>query len=206
MVVHCLAVGELQANCYVVVCEETHEAIVIDPGAEPSRIVGFLSKHEITPRLVVNTHGHFDHIGANAALKEHYGVEVVIHGCDATMLTDPSENLSDWIPGGAPVLSPSPDRLVDTGDVVAVGTTQLHVIHTPGHSRGSICLLGPGVLFSGDTLFMCGVGRTDLPGGDEDLLYESLRSKLFVLPDDVLVYPGHGQQTTVGHERRSRIV
>lgn len=206
MVIHRLTVGELQVNCYVVVCEETHDAIVIDPGAESSRIIDFVHRHMIAPRLLVNTHGHFDHIGGNADLKEQFSVEVVIHRFDAPMLTDPSQNLSEWIPGSAHVLSPSPDRLVDTGDVLSVGRVKLQVMHTPGHSRGSICLLGPDVLFSGDTLFMCGVGRTDLPDGDADLLHESLTTKVFALPDSVLVYPGHGQQTTIGSERCSGIV
>lgn len=201
MIVERVEVGELGVNCYIVACESTRHAMVIDPGAEAERIAQLIETRGYSLRLIVNTHGHFDHIGGNAHLKARFSPTLAIHGLDACMLADPEANLSWFLPEELSVVSPVADRMLSDGYRVAAGTASLEVIHTPGHTPGSICLLGEGVLFSGDTLFKDGVGRTDLPGGDGSQLRDSLAAKVFVLPDSTRVCPGHGPETSVGQER-----
>lgn len=202
MIVERVEVGELGVNCYIVACESTRQAMVIDPGAEAERVAQLIETRGYSLRLIVNTHGHFDHIGGNAHLKARFSPTLAIHRLDACMLADPEANLSWFLPERLSVVSPMADRMLSDGDRVAAGTASLEVIHTPGHTSGSICLLGEGVLFSGDTLFKDGVGRTDLPGGDGSQLSDSLAAKIFVLPDSTRVCPGHGPETSVGQERQ----
>lgn len=201
MVIECITVGEIQANCYVVACETTKKAIVVDPGAEGSRIADYLIQQGYELEIMVATHGHFDHIGASDYLRERFQAKMAIHSFDACMLADPMKNLSGLFPGYTPATFRPADVILHSGDKMSVGTISLDVLHTPGHTPGSICLVGSGVLLSGDTLFRNGVGATDLPGGDFDLLSESLNSRVFVLDDDIRVYPGHGPSTTIGRER-----
>jgi hydroxyacylglutathione hydrolase len=202
MIVERIEVGELGVNCYIVACESTRQAMVIDPGAEAERIAQLIETRGYSLRLIVNTHGHFDHIGGNAHLKARFSPTLTIHRLDACMLADPEANLSWFLPERLSVVSPMADRMLSDGDRVAAGTASLEVMHTPGHTSGSICLLGEGVLFSGDTLFKDGVGRTDLPGGDGSQLSDSLAAKVFVLPGSTRVCPGHGPETSVGQERQ----
>lgn len=192
-----LSVGPMECNCYIVSCDASREAVVVDPGADPQKIRQALRKHSLTPKWTVNTHGHADHIGANGAL----GLPVLIHALDAEYLTDPAKNLSAMF--FFSVVSPKAARFVSDGDAIEFGRSSMTVIHTPGHTPGSISLRMGGFLFSGDTLFCGGVGRTDLPHGDEALLMKSIREKILPLSDCTLVYPGHGPDTTVGEERRS---
>lgn len=200
MLVKCLAVGVIAANCYLVWCEETKEALVIDPGGEGKRILQEISKLGLQVKYIINTHGHMDHIAANAEIKDAIGAKLAIHVEDVPLLTDPQLNLSLYM--GREYLSPAPDLMLDEGEEIAVGKQVLSVLHTPGHTRGSISLKGPKMIFSGDTLFAESVGRSDFPGGSSQELMESIKNKIIPCGDDYLVYPGHGPSTTVGHERK----
>ena len=200
MIVQTLPVGPMQANCYVLGCEKTGAAIVIDPGDEGARIISVINEQKLQLKLIVNTHGHVDHIVANADLKEKTSAPLCIHSADADMLVNPQKNLSFFI--GAPVTSPGPDRLLAHGDILEVGELHLEVMHTPGHSQGSICLLGDDCIFTGDLLFAGGIGRYDFPGSSYTDLIDSLQ-KVIALDDALVVYPGHGPATTIGHEQRT---
>mgnify|MGYP003936628003 FL=1 len=207
MMVRTLRVGALSTNCYVVACEKTRKAVVIDPGDEPAKILAALRENELECEIIVNTHGHVDHIAGNGGVKAATGAPIAIHEADAQALVDPSLNLSALVvsatgSGGEGIKGPGADRLLREGDEVVAGSVKLRVVHTPGHTPGSISLVGDGVVFCGDTLFAGGgVGRTDFPGGSYDTLVRSIEVKLFRLPDDTVVYPGHGSSTTIGRER-----
>ena len=195
-----LTVGPLESNCYLVADEETGEGLIVDPGEEGERILRTVMQEGITPRYLINTHGHVDHIGANSYLKEKIGtIRIGIHEADARMLINTNENLSGF--AGEEVTSPPADFFLEDGDEITVGKVCLRIIHTPGHTRGGICLFGEGKVLAGDTLFAGSVGRTDLPGGSMELLMESLRGKLMVLPEETVVWPGHGEWTTIGQEK-----
>lgn len=205
MIVESFTVGLLVANCYVVGCEETEEAVMIDPGfgsTESKRIFRRVSETGLEIKCVVNTHGHIDHTCGNGLVKEKMRASILIHKEDEAMLTDSRINLSREM-GMADWASPPADRLLAEGDTIKVGQTNLKVIHTPGHSRGSISLLGEDVVFSGDTLFAGSIGRTDFPGSSFEMIMHSIRNKLMKLPDRVKVYPGHGPSSTIGEEKRN---
>ncbi len=191
-------VGPLGVSCYIVADPATKEACVIDPGADASKIMNFIRKNALELKFVINTHGHGDHIAANKDL----GVPVYIHAADKDCLTDPKKNLSAGI-FMADIVSPKASRILEDGDMVELGKLKFKVLHTPGHTKGSISLALDNMIFTGDTLFRGGVGRADLPGGDEDELLESIRKKLLVFTDDTVVYPGHGGPSTIGEERRN---
>jgi len=199
LLIRTLVVGVCDANCYVVGDRISKEAIIIDPGDNHEEIIEVARSEGLVIRGIINTHCHGDHILANSAIKNRFGCPILIHKLDAPGLEDPSINLSVMM--GQSMVSPPADRLLEDGDEIEVGGTILRVIHTPGHSQGSICLLADDVLFSGDTLFAGGIGRCDFPGGDYEVLINSINDKLLVLPDDTPVYPGHGPATTIGRER-----
>ncbi|HPD17528.1 MAG TPA: MBL fold metallo-hydrolase [Planctomycetota bacterium] len=205
MKVHPLNVGPLQACCYLVAPEEWPEAAVIDPGGDADYILEQLRYRKLAPRHLLLTHGHIDHIEAVAALQRAFPqAQVAIHAADAAMLRDADAALASWI--GLPFQPCEPDRLLGDGDTLALGPSLFHVLHTPGHTPGSVCFRlpragQPDLLFCGDTLFAGGIGRTDFPGGSYSQLLDSIRDRLFALPDDTLVYPGHGEPTTIGEER-----
>ncbi len=201
MILKCIPVGALQANCYIVGDADTREVVVIDPGAEWEKIQTEISKNEYKVRYIIATHGHGDHIGAIKDLKEGSNAEVVIHKDDSAMITDCKLNLSKFTGDGATQISH--DIIVEDGDILEVGQYKFQIIHTPGHTRGGICILVDNKLFSGDSLFQNTIGRTDLPGGDYQQLLDSINDKLMVLSDDIKVYPGHGQSTTIGVERQT---
>jgi glyoxylase-like metal-dependent hydrolase (beta-lactamase superfamily II) len=192
-------------NTYVVWLPGNREAIVVDPGLEPELILDMLRDEGLTPAVLLNTHGHADHIGGNAAMKDAYpGVPLIIGAGDAKMLTDANANLS--APFGMPIVSPAADRTVVEGDTVDAAGMRFEVREIPGHSPGHIVFLWRGtplLVFGGDVLFRGSIGRYDFPGGDGQLLLSGIRSKLFTLPPDTIVYPGHGPATTVGHEQRT---
>jgi glyoxylase-like metal-dependent hydrolase (beta-lactamase superfamily II) len=200
MQIETLAVGPLQVNCFIVACEKTRDALVVDPGDEAERILKRLHASGLQLKLVVNTHGHFDHVGGNRLLVEESGAELLIHQADLPVLRRAREHATLY--GMSVTPSPEPSRLLAGGEILTVGELRLQVLHTPGHSPGGICLLGEGHLFSGDTLFAGSVGRTDLPGGDHDTLIEGIRRQLLVLPEETVVHPGHGPDTTIGREKR----
>jgi len=194
-------VGALETNCYLVYCEETRACAVIDPGADHEKIIASVADLELKPVVVLNTHGHVDHIGANSDIVRKYAVPLAMHPADTGML-----QVSDYIELSLLLgarNSPPPDRLIQEGDEIAVGRATLRVIHIPGHTPGSIGFVAGGVLFSGDTLFCGGVGRTDLPGGSWKDLERSIRERILTLPEETIVLPGHGPWTTVGQERNS---
>lgn len=203
MVVQQIEVGPMAVFAYLVGDEQTGEGIVIDPAAEAEHLIDEAKHMGFTITMIVNTHGHVDHIGANGEVKQKTGAPIVIHELDAPLLvTTPASYFRMF--GGKP--SPPADRTVKDGEVITVGGVKLQVIHTPGHTPGSICLYTGGMVFTGDTLFVGSVGRTDLPGGSWAQLYRSLTEKLASLPDDTKVMPGHNYGptpvSTLGYERR----
>ena len=200
MIIKKLAVGPIMANCFIVGCRQTHEAAVIDPGDEADRILLALAEAKLTVKQIINTHGHFDHVGANKRMKAATGAPILIHAQDAPMLNMLARSAAAW--GMSAEDSPAPDRLIEEGDVIEVGAIRFQVIHTPGHTLGGVALLADGCLFVGDTLFAGSVGRTDFPGGDFEVLKSSIQKKLFKLDDTVKVFPGHGPETTIGEEKR----
>lgn len=200
-----LTVGSLLTNCYIVVCEETLEALIIDPGFsehESSSILREIERRDLHIKYVVNTHGHIDHISGNAEIKKATKAKIMIHENDAGMLTNPRRNLSLMF--GLSMVSPPPDRILRDGDRIRVGSLDLEVLHTPGHTPGSISLYcrKERVVFTGDTLFAGSIGRTDFPESSYEALISSIRGKLLKLPDETVVYPGHGEGTSIGRERR----
>ncbi|HEX9872991.1 MAG TPA: MBL fold metallo-hydrolase [Deferrimonas sp.] len=200
MLIETLAVGPLQVNCCIVGCPETRDALVVDPGDEGRQILDTLAKLGLTLKTIVNTHGHFDHIGGNSLLVAESGAELLIHEADLPLLRRAREAAAIY--GLTTVPSPEPSRFLQEDEILTVGTLQFRVIHVPGHSPGGICLYGHGHLFAGDVLFFDSVGRTDLPGGDHDLLIGGIRQKLLCLPESTLVHTGHGPDTTIGREKQ----
>jgi hydroxyacylglutathione hydrolase len=198
MIIQTLILGPMQANCYLLECEKTHSAIVIDPGDDADQVLYLINERKLKLEIIINTHGHIDHIAANTDLKEKTTAKLYIHRADADMIINQQGNLSAFI--GMPFASVPPDRLLDDGDIINAGEMSLKVIHTPGHSPGSICLLADDVIFTGDLLFASSIGRYDFPGSSYDLIMESLK-KIMEFGDDLTVYPGHGPETTIGEER-----
>lgn len=195
-----LVVGPLQVNCYIVSDEKTREAIIIDPGDDAEDILELVSSKGLKVRYLVNTHAHFDHVGANKKLKDATGAELLIHQEDDKLLGNTSGQARMF--GMTAPSSPKADRYVKHGEVIRIGSLSLTVLHTPGHSAGGISLAGDGVVFTGDALFAGSIGRTDLPGGDLMTLITSIRTNLLTLPDETVVLSGHGPQSTIGEERR----
>ncbi|MEN3047677.1 MAG: MBL fold metallo-hydrolase [Candidatus Caldarchaeales archaeon] len=193
--VETLVVGPLSTNCYVV--SSGGEALIVDPGWEAERVLRAVSGMEVVG--IVATHGHFDHVGAVEELRRRLGAEFAIHRLDEGML-DAAVAIGERF--GVKFERPKPDRHIEEGDRIQLGGVQIEVIHTPGHSPGSVCLRAGFTLFSGDTLFMGSVGRTDIAGGSFEHLERSIRTKLYVLDDATVVYPGHGPATTIGFEKR----
>ena len=200
MIIEKLEVGPIMANCFIVGCEETKQAAVIDPGDEADRILMTLAQHALVVKYLINTHSHFDHVSANKRMKEVTGAPLAIHPDDAPMLAELSRSAMMF--GLSAENSPEPDILLKDGDEISFGNISFKIIHTPGHSQGGICLYTRGHLFAGDTLFAGSIGRTDLPGGNYDALISNIKNKLLVLDEDTIVYTGHGPETTIGNEKR----
>ena len=208
MIIETVVVGPLQANCYIVGCEEVRDCAVIDPGGDPEEVIERIRRLGLRPVWILDTHGHGDHIGGQRALKEAFPAALIaIHEADAPMLRSAVKNLSGFL--GMPVKSPPADRVLHDGDVLDVGRMTLEVIHVPGHTPGGVAFYAPvgpdetPAVFCGDALFAGGVGRVDFPGGDMDQLLSSIRNRLLVLPPRTIVYPGHGEPTTIGQEAHS---
>jgi glyoxylase-like metal-dependent hydrolase (beta-lactamase superfamily II) len=214
MIIKGFEVGAIAGCCYIVVDERAKDAMVIDPGGDGDFLVEEIKALHARPLYLVNTHGHADHMAANGDIKAAFPeIQILIHADDAELLTNPQKNLSFFI--GEEISSPPADRLLKDGDKIALGGNAFKVIHIPGHTRGGICLYcekpdgkTPGVVFTGDTLFQMGIGRTDFPDPDFSeaqkfkMLTGGIREKILTLPEETVVYPGHGPATTVGNEKR----
>jgi hydroxyacylglutathione hydrolase len=196
--------GDFETNCYVVRADESAaDCLVIDAGFEIDQLMEALARNGLTPTAVVLTHGHVDHIAGLEALRARFpGIRVYIHKLDAPMLADPESNLSAFIEG--PLTTGPAEVLLEDGDTVEEAGVRLEVLLTPGHTPGGICLYArdEGLVFVGDTLFADSVGRTDFPGGDMNELIRSIRNKLLTLPDETVIYPGHGMRSTIAREKR----
>ena len=201
MKVATLTLGPFGTNCYLVWPDSGAEALLVDCAGDAAAILAEAERQQLRIRVVVLTHGHIDHVDGLADLQRATSARVLVHQLDADQLTDPM--ISGAALFGLSQDRVTPDTLLGEGEWVRLegADLSLQVLHTPGHTPGSICLLGEGVLFSGDTLFAGGIGRMDLPGGDEAAMTASL-ARLMELPDDLEVYPGHGPATTLGYERR----
>lgn len=193
-------VGPLEVNCYILACEKTREGIVIDPGDDTDTIFQLIENHNIKIVEIIATHGHFDHIGRVASLKEKTGAPFAIHKADVCRV----ENLTSIVAPLGLQADPPPkiDRFIDEGDTIVFGRETLNILHVPGHAPGNIALTWPGHAIIGDTVFAGSIGRTDLEGSDLQTLMDSIHTKILTLPDDTVLYPGHGPDTTIDREKR----
>lgn len=187
----------LGTNCYLVADASTKEACLIDPGSDPKPIKSFITKEGLDLKFIINTHGHGDHIGANSF----FGAPIFVHRLDKDFLKDPDMNMSRSFMMN--IVSPDADRLLEEGDVLKLGGLELKILHTPGHTPGSVSVVLDGVVFTGDALFAGSIGRTDFEYGDQDSLIRSITQKLLTLKDDTVIYPGHGEPSTIGEEKKS---
>ncbi len=199
MIFEAMTVGSFLSNCYIVGSEATKEAAIIDPGADFDKIVNKLNEHELTPKIIILTHAHGDHIGAVSALVDKYGVKVYVHKEDAGMLKDSNINFSKMIIGKS--ISITPDTELNDGDIIKLGDLEFEIIHTPGHTRGGICIKVGNIMMTGDTLFNKSIGRTDFPGGSFDEIIRSIKEKIFKYDDDIVIYPGHNSPSTIKSEK-----
>jgi len=199
MILETVNVGAMQVNCYVLACADNRQAIIIDPGDQSAKICAVLDKHKLKPAMVINTHGHYDHIGSD----DEFGVLVYVHKNDLPMLVDARKNLSANFSLAYKVRSEI--KTLKDKEIIKLDCLELEVIHLPGHTAGGIGLLmkepQTDIIFTGDTLFYQGVGRSDLPGGSQQQLEKAIRERLFILPGNTRVYPGHGASTTIAQER-----
>lgn len=202
MILQILEVGPLGVNCFVLGCTVSREGVVVDPGGDVDRIVDAVKHHGLNIRYIINTHGHFDHVCGNLQAVAAFGAPLLIHENDAAMLGRAAEVARMY--GMQGENSPEPNGFLTDGMELAFGNHRMKVLHTPGHTQGGCCLYfeAERKVITGDTLFEDSIGRTDLPGGSHEQLLSSIRTMLFTLPDDVTVYPGHGPETTIGHEKR----
>ncbi len=200
MILETVVVGSMEVNCYILSAGKSHKAVIIDPGDDDKKIRRVLEKYGLKPAVVINTHGHFDHIGSDDA----FGVPVCVHSLDAVMLRDAKRNYSAFL--SSPYKVNSEIKELNDNQKISLEDIELEVRHIPGHTHGGIALVLKSpqdkIVFSGDSLFKGSIGRTDL-GGDEKLLVRSIREKLFSLSDDTAVYPGHGPATTIGAEKNN---
>jgi len=204
LIIECLNIGPYQVNTYIVACPDTRKCVVIDPGGEADRIISVMDNDHIVPKYILNTHGHSDHVPANASLSGHYQIPICMHTADADFFGKKTAFQSPDIKANYAV-----GRKLHHDDILRVGNLEIRVLHTPGHTPGSSCFYVNNCLFSGDTLFVGNAGRTDLPGGDLATLIDSIITRLIVLPRKTIVYPGHDYGTTpvstIGREMKENI-
>ncbi len=201
MVVYKFLVGAFGVNNYIVCSERSPKAIIIDAGEKPEPLLKKISELKLEVPYLINTHGHGDHIAGNRRIVEETGAKILIHELDAPFLNDPNLNLSAFL--GIEIVSPPASRLLKENDNVTLEELNFKVLHTPGHTPGHLSLVTPGHAFVGDVIFSGSIGRTDLPLGSSTQLIESIRNKIYTLPDNTVLYPGHGENTTVKTEKRT---
>lgn len=201
MIFKVLPVGPMGANCYIIGCEETKKAAIVDPGGDAPKIIREVEALGLTPEAIVLTHGHIDHIFSVDEVRDKIKAKVYIHEDDAEMLTDSKKNLSFFM--GQQVGFRAADETLVDNEELPLGNLTLKIIHTPGHTPGGICIQVENYLITGDTLFAGSVGRSDFPGGSHEVLISSIKEKLLTLPDNLKVYPGHGPSSTLAGEKRS---
>ena len=201
MILESICVGPMQVNCYILASIVNSSAMIIDPGDQEHKIRQVLNKHKLKAAFIINTHGHFDHIGND----DNFGVPIYIHNLDLPLLRDSQLNLSGFF--ASPYNVKAQIKTLKDTDTVELDDIQLEVLHIPGHTPGGIALLMKRpenkIVFTGDSLFCQGIGRTDLAGGNEALLLKGIREKLLTLADDTVIYPGHGPSSTIGEEKRN---
>lgn len=199
-----MTVGSMSVCCYLAICEDTGEAVIIDPGGDEDKILALCAKQKARVKYIINTHGHPDHVCGNGKIKKATGALIVMHHDDADFFAKPE--VEQYFSALGLQASPPVDKKVKDGELINFGKESLQVIVTPGHTPGGICLYNAPNLFTGDTLFVGGVGRSDFPGGDGKVLFRSIKDRLLVLPDQTVVWPGHGyggDHSTIGEEKRS---
>jgi glyoxylase-like metal-dependent hydrolase (beta-lactamase superfamily II) len=204
MLIKQMIVGMMGVCCYIVACEKTKQGVIIDPGGNEDEILAACEELGISVKYIVNTHGHPDHVCGNGRLKNAIGAEIVMHSADADFFSQ--QQVEQFFSQLGLPASPPVDKKVEDGDILSFGSESLKIIHTPGHTPGGICLYGESNLFTGDTLFAGGVGRTDFPGGDTKQLLNSIKDKLLKLPPETIVWPGHGyggEHSTIAAEQKS---
>ena len=199
MIIKNIVVGPLEVNCYILGCEDTKEAAIIDPGDNADEIISTIEKEGLNPKFIINTHAHFDHIGGVKVIQDHFKIDFILHEGDLFLVENASEQATAF--GLKPISKPEVNKNVTNGEKVILGNKFITVIHTPGHSPGGVCYYSGNNVFVGDTLFAGSIGRTDLPGGSYETLINSIRENLFPLGDSTVVYPGHGPSTTIGNEK-----
>lgn len=201
LIIRAEVVSMFAENCYILGCSKTRKAVIIDPGDEAPRILDTVNNESLEVIAIWNTHGHIDHIGANSELVQKLNVPLLFHKDEKKIM----DSVFNKMFGGGLGLKemPSADKYIEDGEDLQVGDLQFKVLHTPGHTPGEVCFYGHGVLFAGDVLFNQGIGRTDLPQGDMSMLLKSIKEKLFTLPPETIVLPGHGPSTTIGDEQSS---
>lgn len=204
MLVKQLTVGTMGVCCYIVSCEQTKEAVIIDPGGDEDTILEYCTAKGLQVVYIINTHGHPDHVCGNARLHQALGAKIVMHKEDVTYFGD--QRIKDYFSSLGMPESPPVDLVVVDGDIISFGKEQFTVLHTPGHTPGGMCLYSPPHCFTGDTLFVGAVGRSDFPGGSMRQMIDGIKSKLMTLPEDTIVWPGHGYgglQSTIGREAKT---
>jgi len=200
MEIQTLIVGMFETNCYLAYDPDKSEGVIIDPGDEADRILKEVNQLAFDPKMILLTHGHVDHIGAVTDIQNHFKIPIFAGRGEESLLQSSAGNLSSMI--GNPVVISNPEKLLVDGDKISFGSVSMTVMHTPGHSPGGICFYTDGYVFCGDTLFYGSIGRTDFPGCSHEQLLDSINTKLMVLPDDTVCFPGHGPATTIGNEKK----